>query len=82
MAQRDDARFLQVTHLGLGQLPVPDPPVAELDRVVAVGGLGLDLGHDVSLAETHHGDGHDEAVGLEVGHHAELGAHHADPGLH
>jgi hypothetical protein len=81
MAHRNGIHLLQMTQLRLCELAVPDSPVAELDGVVAVGGLGLDLGHDVSFFKSHHGDRDDLAVGLEVAHHAQLGPHHSHPCL-
>ena len=82
VAHGDGAGLLQVAQLGLGELAVTDAAVAHLDSVVAIGSGGLDLGDDIALSEADDGDGDDGAVGLEVGHHAELGPHHADSRLH
>lgn len=64
-----------MTHLRLGELPVPDPAVPHLDGIVAVGGLGLELGDDVSFFKSDDGDRDDLSIGLEVTHHAQLGTH-------
>ncbi|PON87466.1 hypothetical protein TorRG33x02_166440 [Trema orientale] len=82
MAHGDGPGLFQVAQLGLGELAVPDAAVAHLDGVVSVGGLGLHLGDDVAFLEADDGDGDDLAVVLEEGHHAELGGHESDAGLH
>lgn len=82
VSQRDDFRFLEVTHLGLGELPVPDPSIPDLNRIVPVGGLGLDLGHDVALSEPYHRHRDHSPVRLEEGHHPQFRAHDPNSGLH
>ncbi|KAF4368618.1 hypothetical protein F8388_012361 [Cannabis sativa] len=59
-----------MTHLRLGQFPVPHTAVSHLNGVVSIGGLGLDLGDNVAFLEADDGYGNDLAVGLEETHHA------------
>ena len=82
MAHGNCSSLLEVTHLRLRKLFVSNAAVANLDGIISVGGLGLDLGDDVSFSETHNSDRNDLAVGLEEAHHSELGSHNSNAGLH
>lgn len=72
MPQGDDAGLFQMAHLGFGEFLIPDPAVAHLNRIVAVGVIGFDLGDNVAFSETYHSHRNHLAGGLEVGHHAEF----------
>lgn len=82
VAQGDDPGLVEVTHLGLGELSFSNPPITDLDGIVAVGGLSLDLGDNVALSKTHNGDGDNSTIGLEETHHTQFGTHDTDTSLH